>query len=197
MELPTLVLDFACALKLADSKGPQACSFRSGRKYQPGIRPHSEDVAVDLVLAELRSNHPERYNTLRVRVPYPNSRQKCDLVWGHGSQWAIEVKMARFSGDNGKPDDTSIKDILSPYDQDRSAISDCVKLTQSPLGDHKAVLIYGFDDKRRPLKTMVDAFEILANSRVRLGLRIEQRFDSFIHPVFSSGIVFAWEIFAK
>ena len=61
--------------------------------------------------------------------PYPGApRQKADVWIGRPLQWVIEVKMARFFGDNGKPDDTAIKDILSPYPSDRSALTDCRKL---------------------------------------------------------------------
>jgi hypothetical protein len=113
---------------------------------------------------------------------------------GEIPEWAIEVKMARLSGDNGKPDDTSIKDILSPYESDRSAISDCKKLAESTLGKHAAMLIYGFEDARRPLDSVIEAFEVLAQTRVRLGPRNVARVSNLIHPVFASGRVFAWEI---
>jgi hypothetical protein len=61
--------------------------------------------------------------------------------------------MARPNGDNGKPDDTAIKDILSPFRADRSALTDCLKLAESPIQARRAILIYGFDDGRRPLAT--------------------------------------------
>jgi hypothetical protein len=41
-------------LSAADSQRPTAVSPRSGRVYQPGIGPHPEDRAVDLVVAELK-----------------------------------------------------------------------------------------------------------------------------------------------
>jgi hypothetical protein len=50
-------------------------------------------------------------------VPYPNApRQKCDLLISpnEGQPWAIEVKMLRFMGDNGKPNDNMLMHILSP-----------------------------------------------------------------------------------
>jgi hypothetical protein len=50
---------------------------------------------------------------------------------GQPYEWFIEIKMARLRGDNGKPDDTGIKDILSPYESDRSALADCSKLANA------------------------------------------------------------------
>jgi hypothetical protein len=59
--------------------------------------------------------------------------------------------MFRPDGDNGKPGDTAIKDILSPFASDRSAVSDCCKLADSDIAPHRAMLIYGFYDRRKPV----------------------------------------------
>lgn len=174
-----------------DQCGPQAISPRSGRIFQPGIGPHPEDRAVDLVLADLKASAPALYTDAQVRVPYPASRQKCDLLLG---EWAIEIKMARPNGDNGKPDDTSIKDILSPYESDRSAVSDAVKLAGTTLAARKAVVIYGFECPRRPLIAIIEAFEVLASRRTVLGPRCYAPLGSLCHPVHQAGAVFGWEV---
>ncbi len=193
-DLRSFLEDFAAAMQVADARRLQASSKRSSRVYQAGIGPHGEDEAVDLIVAELKHSHPERYRSLRTRVPYAGTRQKCDLTLGEGPEWAIEVKMARLSGDNGKPDDTSIKDILSPYDRDRSALSDCRKLAESRFAKRAAILIYGFEDARRPLNYIIEAFEILARKRIALGPRIDAPVSGLVHPVFTAGRVFAWEV---
>jgi hypothetical protein len=109
----------------------------------------------------------------RFRQCYPCSKQTCDLLWGDPPQWAIEIKMFRPNGDNGKPDDTAIKDILSPFACDRSAVADCRKLAASDIAPHRAMPIYGFDDPRKPLRDMIAPFETLAAKRVALGNRHE------------------------
>ena len=48
--------------------------------------------------------------------------------------------------DNGKPDDTGIKDLISPFRSDRSALGDAYKLAVSEFPARRAVLVYGFDD---------------------------------------------------
>jgi len=53
--------------------------------------------------------------------------QKRDVWIGEPLEYAIEIKMARFVGDNGRVDDTAVKDLLSPYPGDRSAVTDCAK----------------------------------------------------------------------
>jgi hypothetical protein len=126
---------------------------------------------------------------------YPGlPRQKCDLWIGHPYEWVVEIKMARLRGDNGKPDDTSIKDILSPYESDRSALADCTKLTHANFPCRKAIVIYGFDYPDRLLDPVVDAFELLAARRVRMGPREVATFGPLVHPVHSAGRVFGWEV---
>jgi hypothetical protein len=191
-DLKEIVDAFATALATADARRPVAVSPRSGRMYQPGIGPHPEDRAVDLVMQELASDQPHWRS--QVRVCYPGSRTTCDWLLGDPLEWAIEIKMARPNGDNGKPDDTAIKDILSPFRADRSALTDCLKLAESPIQTRRAILIYGFDDDRRPLADIVSAFETLARSRVNLGQRHASRFGPLVHPVHRTGEVFAWEI---
>lgn len=192
--LDALVTDVAIAFTRADARSPVAVS-RGGRTYQPGIGPHAENAAVALMLDELREMHQYAALPIGQFLAYPHApRQKCDLWLGDPVQWAIEVKMARFRGDNGKPDDTALKDLLSPYDGDRSALADTVKLANSNIGTHKAVLVYGFEFPDRPLEPAIEAFETLARGRVRLGERNQACLGQLVHPVFAGGAVFAWEV---
>jgi hypothetical protein len=128
-------------------------------------------------------------------IAYPCApRQKCDVWLGNPAEWVVEVKMGRFRGDNGKPDDTGIKDLISPFRRDRSALTDAVKLAQSGFAARKALLVYGFNDVDRPLLDAVVALDLLLQARSVVGGRYEARFDGLRHPVFSSGRVVAWEI---
>lgn len=195
--LAQFVPDSAEAFRRADALSPIAVSQRSGRTYRPGIGPHSENAAVGLMLNELCRMPQYADFEMGQFVPYPMApRQKCDLWIGSPLKWAIEVKMARFTGDNGKPDDSAIKDLLSPYQSDRSALTDCAKLAGSGFDCSKAILIYGFDSADRPLDPAIEAFETLARLRVDLGERYEQPMALLVHPVFSSGRVFGWQVAA-
>jgi hypothetical protein len=136
--LKEFVEQLASALTAADARRPTAVSPRSGRVYQPGIGPHPEDRAVDLAVRELATARP--YWKIQLRHCYPDSKQTCDLLWGNPVDWACEIKMARPCGDNGKPDDTAVKDILSPWPADRSALTDCIKLAESSIAPRCAYL---------------------------------------------------------
>jgi hypothetical protein len=191
--LREFVGDFALAFKAADTLRPQAIGTRSGRIYQPGIGPHGEDAAVQLVLAQLSVLAPRRY-LIATQVPYPGDSQRCDLGLGSPLDWVIEVKMARAFGDNGKPDDTYLKDLLSPYPQDHSALSDAAKLRGSRFGMRKAVLVYGFEYERRPLAPALDALEALLLRGGSVSERIDAVFSDLVHPVHQRGRVVAWEL---
>jgi len=198
LSLSRIVNDFAICLKRADDRHPQAINIRSKECFQEGIGPHSEGQTVELVAKEFRLLAPELYNDFLVTgVPYPDfPRQKCDLCIGtqHEWQWAIEVKMLRMLGDNGKLNDNILMHILSPYPEHRSALTDCVKLAQSQLAARKAILIYGYEHQDWPLELGISAFESLATSKVSIGSRQIAYFDGLIHPIHSSGAVFGWEI---
>jgi len=182
----------AIGFRTADGRSPQHIS-RTGRAYRPGIGPHSENAAVALVLAELGDLLPA--TACGQFLPYPSApRQKCDVWLGNPVEWAIEVKMARFRGDNGKPDDTAVKDLLSPYASDRSALTDCEKLANSGFRCQTALLVYGFDYPDRSLDPAIDALELLASAKVNLGPRIEAVIGELVHPVHADGRLFAWEI---
>ena len=199
MDLPLaeLAWEFAAALRAVDAKEPIAKNIRSKVSFRPGIGPHSESVALSLILGELVSRSPEKYRAHSTSVPYPGKRQKCDVCFGISPNWdwAIEVKLLRLSGDNDKPNDHMLMHILSPHPEHRSALTDLDKLLSWEGPRHKAILIYGFDHKRWPLEPAVQAFEVLARSRSRLSDRNYCAFSGLVHPVHSSGAVVAWEIF--
>jgi hypothetical protein len=195
MELAELVEAFAQGMSDADAAFPVWVSQRSGRAYQPGIGPHAENAAVALALEHMRQRPDLAEVPMGQFLPYPAApRQKCDLWVGEPLQWAVEIKMARFRGDNGKPDDTALKDLLSPYDSDRSALGDARKLALSSFACRKAVLIYGFEYPDRELEPAIAAFETLASQKVALGHRHMVAMRPLVHPVHAHGVVYAWEV---
>ena len=198
LELATIVDDFALCMKLADARQPQAVNIRSKEPFQAGIGQHSESQVVKLVSAEMALYRPSLYgDSIVTGVPYPElPRQKCDFCIGRAPswEWAIEVKMLRFLGDNGKLNDNILMHILSPYPEHRSALTDCTKLSGSQLGHSKAILIYGYEHEDWPLEPAIEAFEILASAKAGLGPRYEAGFDGLIHPIHARGRTFGWEL---
>ena len=197
MSLTELVSDFACAMERVDAAAPRAVNARSGAPFQPGLGPHTEAQTVAMVMDELVRTGPTAYRSHQQGVPYPRMpRQRCDLCVGTPPswEWAIEIKMIRMLGDNGKPNDNLPTHILSPYPSHRSALTDCEKLRSADLGQRKAILIYGYDYAEYPVDALLDAFETLARQRVKLSERVSASFGGLIHPVHREGTVSAWEL---
>lgn len=189
--LRNFVCDFAAAMHIVDARRPIAPPF------QPGLGPHDEDAAVAMCLDELARVHPDLYGSNARGVKYPaGSRAKCDLCFGSPGQWdwAIEAKLLRFLGDNGKQNGHMLMHILSPYPRDRSALTDCLKLVETPPARRTGVLIFGYHHDDWPLEPAIEAFELPATPRVKLGERYSAQTGPLIHPVHASGRVFGWEV---
>jgi hypothetical protein len=194
--LQAIVTSFAGAMKSLDHDAPVWTSDRTGKAYQPGIGPHPETETVKLVAGRLASEQPSTYGTYELGRPYPSApRQKCDWTFGSPLSWAVEVKMLRLMGDNGKPNDNMLMHILSPYPAHRSALTDVDKLAASGFDCHLAILIYGYDYPQWPMGPTIEAFEALAGrGPTYLSQRCSSSFGDLVHPVHKSGQVVAWEI---
>jgi len=228
VSLPDIVKAFAQGLKNADSRKPKYEKYQAGfaeslkhvdnppvdnsqrpkcKNYQAGIGPFPEPKAIALIIQEL--SHMQELSHIKVEqdvfYPDPETRQKCDICIFSNSNhfdWAIEVKLLRFLGDNGKPNDNMLTHILSPYPQHKSALNDCVRLAKSSFAAKKAILIYGFEHDEWPLEPAIEAFEHLANEylankipvKYQLGTRYVSCFTGLIHPIHTQGKVFGWEL---
>lgn len=191
MELNEIATTIATSIENVDARCPPYVT-RTGRQYQLGIGPYPENKAMALVIADLNATNVVPCGQF---IAYPAApRQKCDAWLGDPPEWVLEIKMGRFRGDNGKPDDTGIKDLISPFRHDRSALTDALKLSESGFPQRKAILVYGFDDAERPLAEALNALEILMRAQVTTSDRAEAAFGQLRHPVFRSGRVATWEI---
>jgi hypothetical protein len=192
LPLTQIVADFATGFLRADAARPQS-------KYGSGLAPRSEIDVVARVLAEMRSVAPQRYASSGQELAFPGSDERADLWIGDPLDWVIEVKMARaYHGKVGAGlDATALKDVISPWDCDRSAVTDAAKLATSAFWCRRAVLIYGFDYDGAPLGELIDCFELVAQRRAVLSGRAVAPLPSLVHPVHSRGAVYAWEVKAR
>lgn len=194
LSLNEIVDDFAVALKALDGTGPQGGS--KNKVYRPGVGPLSEDEAVTGSLKLLRQEGRASCYQHASPKQYPNSRQKCDLVIP--GEWAIEFKLIRPYGDNGKEAEHWSENILHPYQGNTSSIGDCLKLINSGFSERKAILVIGYEHAppRIEIEVAVRAFELIAKNvvQMRLSLRATSEFGPLIHPVHQRGRVFGWEV---
>ena len=172
----------------ADHTRPQAADAASAR---PGIGTLPEADALRLIARELELATPATYGgSIALDVPYPDAPDRtCTLCIGVAPNWtlAAEVRLLRYVSEDGR----LAGNILAHH---RAAVASCVRLAASPLGESKAIIIYGFDDRQWPLDPAIDGFERLARAKVELGPRCEARFDTLWHPVYARGRAFGWSI---
>lgn len=106
---------------------------------------------------------------------------------------AINVPNLRSSvRPNGKTNDSMLMHILSPYPQNRSALTDCTKLIESGFLCPKAIVIYGYEYDDWPMELAIAAFERLAGEWI--GERVSAEFTGLVHPVHRRGAVHAWPL---
>jgi len=183
--LRDLVSDIADALLQIDACGEP---FRA---FAPGVGPYGEPQLVKRISANL--NQLSRYkNSVRTkRTP--------DLLIPN--EWAVEVKIARPFGDNGKEAENWSVNLLHPYPGNTSTIGDCQKLLRYSGLERRAVLVIGYEHMptRIDLTPLVDSFEAIAGSvlHIKLSERVESRREGLVHPVHQSLKVFAWEVLGR
>jgi len=186
VSLPKVISDIADALFEIDSSG---VPFQTrSRSYSPGVGPYGEPQLMKkctLILNKLDA-YPGKIVTKRT----PDI-----LIRG---SWALEFKIVRPFGDNGKEAENWSVNLLHPYSGNQSSLGDCIKLRNLAVPEKKAVVVIGYEHNPPviSLKPLIDSFELLANNilNIQLGPRIEEKRTNLIHPVHQQLSVFAWEV---
>jgi hypothetical protein len=182
MDLIQIVSDIGAALASVDKSGEP---FRS---FQPGVGPYGEPQLVKLIASYLNGLPEYRTSVRTKRTP--------DLLIPN--EWAVEFKIARPYGDNGKEAENWSVNLLHPYPGNVSTLGDCYKLRGIPGLEQKAVVVIGYEHSppKISLTPLVEAFEAVAKyvAGVELSARLEVRVENLIHPVHQSARVFAWQL---
>jgi hypothetical protein len=159
------------------------------RKYQPGVGPYGEPQVIRKVLQYLKTNYPNIYSNAKTkRVP--------DLLIPN--QWALEFKIIRPFGDNGKEAEHWSQNLLHPYEGNVSSIGDAIKLRKSELIERKGIIAitYEHDPPKIQVQVLVDCFEYISRNIVyiSLGNRYTKTISNLIHPVHQQCTVYGWEL---
>jgi|SRR5215472_17526762 len=124
-ELSQLVSDVSDCVYAIDASGTRF------KDFQYGVGPYGEPQLVKLIAERLNQN--PRYNGRAVTKRSPDL-----LIRG---DWAIEVKIARPFGDNGKEAENWSVNLLHPYPGNVSVIGDCLKLMSYSGPERRGVLV--------------------------------------------------------
>jgi hypothetical protein len=185
MNLAEIVSDVANALVTIDA------SRQPFRAFKPGVGPYGEPQLVRLI-AEHLNTLPKYRRTVRTK--------RCPDLLIPG-EWAIEFKITRPYGDNGKEAENWSVNLLHPYPGNVSTLGDCYKLIQYPGQERRAVVVIGYEHAppKIDLTPLINAFEVIAKTckGFNLGKRIEARRDELFHPVHQSLRIFSWEVLLK
>jgi hypothetical protein len=182
MELQEVVTDIAMGLSALDAAGSRF------REFQPGVGPFGEPQLVKQIATYL--------NALSKYCGAVRTKRCPDLLIP--KEWAIEVKITRPYGDNGKEAENWSVNLLHPYPGNTSSIGDCYKLLSLTTPERKAVLVVGYEHAppKIDLTPLVKSFETIATcvAGMNLGPRVEECCKGLIHPVHQTAKLFAWEV---
>jgi hypothetical protein len=180
MEYPQLVKLIADILKALDDEKPVHKTFH------PGIGPYGEPQIVREVA--------QRLTSIGIRA---RTRRSPDLdVCG---EWAIEFKIVRPFGDNGRVAEDWSVNMLHPYPGNVSLIGDGVKLSNSlPAYPNKGLFVIGFEHNPATfsLDPLIESFELIARRimNIALGERIEEKRIGLCHPHHQVLRCIAWKL---
>lgn len=185
MELARVLDDIVAGLLALDSCGT------SFKQFQPGVGPYGEPQLVRAVA--------EHLNTMPAYGRQVRTKRTPDLLIP--GEWALEFKIARPFGDNGKPAENWSVNLLHPYPGNVSAIGDCLKLLDLNGTERKAEIVVGYEHTppEISLAPLLDAFELVATAiaGVRLGPRLQCTHSGLCHPVHQQLTVAAWEVLGR
>jgi len=185
MELSEVVADVTDVLVAVDSSG---VPFKA---FQAGVGPYGEPQLLRLVADGLNGLNAYRGTVATRRTP--------DLLVK--GQWALEFKIARPFGDNGKPAENWSVNLLHPYEGSVSAIGDCFKLLALGGPERRAVVVIGYahTPPQIDLGPLLSAFEVVAKhvAQIRLGPRLQETRHGLVHPVHQQLTVAAWEVIGR
>lgn len=182
MHLERVVNDIADALLVIDSS---SVPFRA---FQAGVGPYGEPQLVKLVAEHLGRSPDYVRGVKTMRTPDL-------LVVGF---WALEIKIVRPFGDNGKLAENWSVNLLHPYVGNTSLLGDCLKLRSYTGQEQKAVIAIGYEHNppQVDLEPLTRSFEVIATEvlAIRLGQRVSALRTDLIHPVHQRLIVMGWTV---
>ncbi len=179
MQYRQIVATVADILKTYDSERPIHKSF------QPGVGPFGEPQIVALVA-----------RCLSEKGIAAGTRRTPDLYIEH--EWAIEFKIVRPFGDNGKEAENWSVNMLHPYPGNVSLLSDAIKLGQLGSYSRKGLFVIGFEHAvaKISLDPLIESFEAIAAHVMKISLsgRVEERRGDLCHPVHQVLRCIGWEL---
>jgi hypothetical protein len=184
--MQSLVDSFGEALKWIDGYGEPFKNFR------PGVGPYGEPQLLKLIVTYLSEEYPDKFGRAQTkRMP--------DILIPN--QWALEIKIVRPFGDNGREAEHWSQNLLHPYEGNVSSIGDALKLQKSNFKERKGIVVitYQYNPQRLDLQILIDSFESIAKKVLGLPLSdcYVSRVTNLKHPVHQQSIIYGWELHSE
>ncbi len=179
MDYIDVVKTIADILKAFDAEKPVF------KEFQPGIGPFGEPQIVGMIARKLLA-----------QGIHSQTRRTPDLDIEH--QWAIEFKIVRPFGDNGKEAENWSVNMLHPYAGNVSLIGDAIKLAQLRDYPYKGLFVIGYEHNPSKIKLdpLMDSFESIGKNvmNIHLSGRIEECREGLVHIEHQVLRCFGWQL---
>jgi hypothetical protein len=179
MQYSDVIRVVADVLKQFDSEMPVHKAF------SPGIGPFGEPQLVREIARRLTR-----------RGIAARTRRTPDL--DVQQEWAVECKIVRPFGDNGKEAENWSANLLHPYPGNVSLIGDAIKLSELDDGRHKGLLVIGYEHNppRISLDPLLHSFELICAQvmNIVLAARVEEKRRNLVHPEHQVLRCVGWEL---
>ena len=166
-------------LKEFDSERPVHKAFK------PGIGPFGEHQIVGEIARRLTR---QGIHARTKRTPDLDVTQ----------EWALEFKIVRPFGDNGREAESWSVNLLHPYEGNVSLIGDAIKLATLNGYRNRGLILIGYehDPPVISLDPLISSFELITKKIMKMSLskRIEERRDKLTHPVHQVLRCIGWEL---
>ena len=155
------------------------------KAFSPGIGPFGEPQIVREIARRLSSRG----------IPAQTKRTP-DLDVQH--EWALEFKIVRPFGDNGREAENWSVNLLHPYEGNVSLIGDAMKLSRLDTYRYKGLFVIGYEHNppKISLDPLLSSFELIARkmTSIPLGKRVEEQRDHLVHPEHQVLRCIGWEL---
>jgi hypothetical protein len=142
-------------------------SGKSFRTFQPGVGPYGEPQLIIRIARHLNKLPKYRKVVQTKRTP--------DLLIPN--EWAIEFKITRPYGDNGKEAENWSVNLLHPYPGNVSTVGDCYELAKLQAPERRVVAVIGYEHvpTKIDLTPLIQSFEAIAKhvAHISLSFRVE------------------------
>jgi len=180
MDYTEIVKVITDILKEFDSEKPVHKAFHAG------IGPFGEPQIVSAIAQRLSARG----------IP-AQTRRTPDLELQQ--EWAVEFKIVRPFGDNGREAENWSVNMLHPYAGNVSLIGDAIKLSNIDHYRHKGLFVIGFEHSpaKISLDPLINSFELIARQVMNIALseRIQEKRDGLVHPEHQVLRCIGWQLF--